>query len=92
MKGDLVQGRTRPTIGARYDIIYAAGEEPHFRPDDPVRVLTRTPVGHYRVPTYLRGKSGVVDSAIELAAVDNEEEGSAVTPETAFITTASPFR
>jgi hypothetical protein len=33
------------------------------------------PVGHYRVPIYLRGKTGSVEAAIEPAAVDNEEEG-----------------
>jgi nitrile hydratase len=65
----------REATGARYGVVYAANEQPVFRPGDSVRVLTRTPVAHYRVPTYLRGKRGVVDSVIEPAAVDNEEEG-----------------
>jgi nitrile hydratase len=30
-----------------------------------VRILTRSPVGHYRVPTYLRGKMGTVKAVIE---------------------------
>jgi hypothetical protein len=55
-------------------IVLATGEAPLFRPGEPVRVMTRAPVGHYRVPTYLRGKSGVVESVIEPAAIDNEEE------------------
>jgi nitrile hydratase len=55
-------------------IVLATGEAPLFRPGEPVRVMMRAPVGHYRVPTYLRGKSGVIESVIELAAIDNEEE------------------
>ena len=55
-------------------ILLAAGEAPVFGPGDRVRILTRSPVGHYRVPTYLRGKAGVVEAVIEPAGVDNEEE------------------
>jgi len=32
-------------------------------------------VGHYRVPIYLRGKKGIVESIIAAPAVDNETEG-----------------
>jgi hypothetical protein len=60
---------------AGLSIVAALGEEPIFSPGDPVRILTREPIGHYRVPTYLRGKRGSVDTVIEPAAVDNEEEG-----------------
>ena len=67
--------KTREATGAPYGIVYSAGEEPVFHAGDPVRVLNRTPVGHYRVPTYLRGKCGIVDNIIEPAAIDNEEEG-----------------
>lgn len=56
-------------------IVFAIGEKPIFSPGDKVRILTRSPIGHYRVPTYLRGKTGNVESIIEPAAVDNEEEG-----------------
>jgi hypothetical protein len=55
-------------------VVTAIGEVPIFEIGDRVRVMTRQPVGHYRVPTYLRGKVGVVDAVIEPAAVDNEEE------------------
>jgi nitrile hydratase len=55
-------------------IVRALGEEPVFRPGDPVRIATRSPVGHYRVPIYLRGKIGTVEAVIEPAGVDNEEE------------------
>jgi hypothetical protein len=53
----------------------AASETPAFEAGDAVRVDDRAPVGHYRVPTYLRGQAGVVRSVITPAAVDNEEEG-----------------
>lgn len=55
-------------------IVTALGEEPAFRPGDRIRIGTRTPVGHYRVPTYLRGRSGIVEAVIVPAAIDNEEE------------------
>ncbi len=61
-----------PTLSA--GIVLATGEAPLFRPGETVRVLARSPVGHYRVPTYLRGKAVLVESVIEPAAVDNEEE------------------
>jgi len=57
------------------DIVYALGERPVFRPGEQIRVATRSPIGHYRVPTYLRGKVGSVEAIIEPSAVDNEEEG-----------------
>ena len=44
------------------------------RPGDRVRILTRSPVGHYRVPLYLRGKAGTVEAVIEPPGIDNEEE------------------
>jgi nitrile hydratase subunit beta len=56
-------------------VVYALGEHPAFKVDDAVRVDQRSPVGHYRVPTYLRGKTGVVETVITPVAVDNEQEG-----------------
>lgn len=55
-------------------IVFALDEKPAFAPGDRVRVGTRQPIGHYRVPTYLRGKAGRVEQVIG-PAVDNEEEG-----------------
>ncbi len=55
-------------------IVLATGETPLFQPGDRVRVLTRKPIGHYRVPLYLRGKDGIVKSVIK-PALDNEAEG-----------------
>ncbi len=56
-------------------IVFALGEEPIFRPGDRIRISTRSPIGHYRVPMYLRGKTGTVEIVIEPAAINNEEEG-----------------
>jgi nitrile hydratase len=56
-------------------VVPALGELPRFEPGIEVRVLVRSPIGHYRVPTYLRGKRGVIESVIEPPAVDNEQEG-----------------
>jgi nitrile hydratase subunit beta len=55
--------------------VYATREVPLFQPGDHVRILERSPIGHYRVPIYLRGKRGQVELVIEPTAVDNEEEG-----------------
>ena len=56
-------------------VVLALGERPIFAEGDRVVVATRAPIGHYRVPTYLRGKTGVVETVIMPPAVDNEEEG-----------------
>jgi nitrile hydratase len=56
-------------------IVPALGETPIFRPGDKVRVGDREPIGHYRVPLYLRGKHGEVEAVIEPPGIDNEEEG-----------------
>jgi nitrile hydratase subunit beta len=53
----------------------AEGEIPAFAPGDRVRVCVRFPIGHFRVPNYIRGKRGVVERVIVPAAVNNEEEG-----------------
>ena len=55
-------------------VVPAFGETPIFRPGEQVRVAERFPLGHYRVPLYLRGKAGVVERLVQ-PAVDNEEEG-----------------
>jgi nitrile hydratase len=56
-------------------IVAATGETPSFVPGDRVKVGTRSPIGHYRVPIYLRGKTGRVIKVIEPSLIDNEEEG-----------------
>ncbi len=55
-------------------VVPALGETPVFHPGEHVRVAERFPLGHYRVPLYLRGKVGVVERLVQ-PAVDNEEEG-----------------
>ena len=69
-----MQGGADRTERLGAGIVLAAGEAPVFGPGDRVRILTRSPVGHYRVPIYLRGKTGVVEAVIEPSGVDNEEE------------------
>lgn len=56
-------------------VVPALGELPLFKQGDQVRISDRVPVGHYRVPTYLRGKVVTIQSVIPTMAVDNEEEG-----------------
>jgi nitrile hydratase subunit beta len=57
------------------NIISPKGEEPTFAAGDNVRILTRSPIGHYRVPTYVRGKRARVEAVIKPPAVNNEDEG-----------------
>ncbi|MFK4259418.1 SH3-like domain-containing protein [Agrobacterium tumefaciens] len=56
------------------EVVPAFGEIPLFQAGDRVAISDRSPIGHYRMPTYLRGKQGVVESVIGTMAVDNEEE------------------
>ena len=53
----------------------ADGEAAIFGPGEAVRIAQRFPIGHYRVPRYIRGKLGVIEAVIEPRAVNNEEEG-----------------
>ena len=55
-------------------IVTALAEIAAFEVGDEIRVDTRKPIGHYRVPTYLRGKRGVIARVLQ-TAVDNEAEG-----------------
>lgn len=55
--------------------VQAADQSPLFKPGDLVRILSRSPLGHYRVPTYMRGKIGMVEAVIMPMAIDNEDEG-----------------
>jgi hypothetical protein len=55
-------------------VVPALGETALFRPGQRVKVAERFPLGHYRVPLYLRGRTGVVERLVQ-PAVDNEEEG-----------------
>ena len=64
----------RDSIGALV-VVPALAELPRYQVGVGVRVLVRSPIGRYRVPIYLRGKLGVIESVIEPRAVDNEEEG-----------------
>jgi len=57
------------------DIVQAMGEEPVFKAADAAKIAMRFPIGHFRVPNYIRGKHGRVEAVIEPAAINNEEEG-----------------
>ena len=61
-------------MGHAAGVVFALGEVPVFAPGDRNRILTRSPVGHYRVPLYLRGKTGSIEAVIEPPGIDNEEE------------------
>ena len=63
-----------PLLDLAGEVVLASGEQPAFEIGDRLRVMKRSPIGHYRVPRYLRGKIGVVEAVIHPAAVDNEEE------------------
>ena len=56
-------------------VVRATGEEPIFKAGDRVQISMRFPIGHFRVPNYIRGKHGIVEAVIEPAAINNEEEG-----------------
>ena len=47
---------------------------PAFQIDDRVRIRQRTPVGHYRTPMYVRGKTGHIERVLDLF-IDPEAEG-----------------
>ena len=54
-------------------IVKDEGEDPIFRAGDSVTISVRYPVGHYRVPLYIRGKKAQVEEILA-AGIDNEEE------------------
>jgi hypothetical protein len=56
-------------------IVLAEGEAPIFEVGDNVRVDQRFPIGHFRVPNYIRGKRATVVGIITPPAINNEEEG-----------------
>ena len=60
---------------SREDVVAAEGEVPVFSSGDPIVVAKRFPIGHFRVPNFIRGKSGVVEAVIPRPGIDNEEEG-----------------
>jgi High-affinity nickel-transport protein/Nitrile hydratase beta subunit len=64
-------GMMPPMRSSIPDPVPALGEEPIFRPGDRIRISNRFPLRHYRVPLYLRGKTGTAEVVIEPAAIDN---------------------
>lgn len=70
-----MQIESPPRLVELPEVVFADREKPVFGPNDRVRILIRSPIGHYRVPRYLRGRTAVIEAVIEPSAVDNEEEG-----------------
>ncbi len=56
-------------------IVSPQEQTPLFAAGEQVRVALRFPVGHYRVPNYIRGKLGTIVQVIDPRAINNEEEG-----------------
>lgn len=56
-------------------VVSATGETPAFAPGDRIKVGSRVPISQYRVPIYLRGKTGTVLRVIEPSLIDNAEKG-----------------
>jgi nitrile hydratase len=69
-----MEGQSLADVSPLPGVVPALGETPVFLPGQRVRVLERFPLGHYRVPLYLRGRAGVVERLVK-PAIDNEEEG-----------------
>jgi hypothetical protein len=40
------------------NVVKVEGEEPLFKAGDGVKILNRSPIGHFRTPNYVRGKRG----------------------------------
>lgn len=55
--------------------VKAFGDQPIYKTGDQVCISVRYPIAHYRVPRYIRGKRGAVESIIDRALINNEEEG-----------------
>jgi hypothetical protein len=69
-------GRAPASIAAPLPEIVAPLEQtPLFAVGERVKVSMRFPVGHYRVPIYIRGKTGTIEQVMAPRAVNNEEEG-----------------
>jgi nitrile hydratase subunit beta len=63
------------SVHSRADVVAAEGEVPFFSAGDPIVIAKRFPIGHFRVPNFIRGKSGLVEAVIPRLGIDNEEEG-----------------
>jgi|SRR5262249_5952877 len=64
-----------PESTRQLELVKALGEDTILKPGDRVKISTRCPVAHYRVPLYVRGKDGLIELIITPPSVNNEEEG-----------------
>jgi nitrile hydratase subunit beta len=53
----------------------SAGREPVFKTGDAVRISMRFPIGHFRVPTYIRGSMFELNPQSNLSPLTNRVEG-----------------
>jgi hypothetical protein len=67
--------KSYPVTKPLANVVKAEDAEPLFKAGDSVKISVRFPIGHYRVPTYIRGKRGRVEAVIEPPAINNEDEG-----------------
>lgn len=42
-----------------------AGDRPRFAPGQRVRIAERFPIGHYRTPLYVRGRTGEIERVLQ---------------------------
>jgi nitrile hydratase subunit beta len=72
----LDRGASQPKVkNPMSNIVKTEGEEPLFREGEMVQIAKRSPIGHFRVPNYIRGKRGRVEAVIKPPAINNEDEG-----------------
>ena len=72
-------------------IVKALGEEPVFKAGDLVKISIRFPAGHYRVPTYVRGKRGRVEAALAGIRAETEKDGQLVNHITNMMLTPTAY-
>lgn len=70
-----MQMRSDARVTTGSEVVRASGETRLFEAGDRVKISSRRPVGHYRVPTYLRGKTARIEKVMEPRQLNNEEEG-----------------
>ena len=57
----LTAGRVAAVLATGASARRDAGAPPRFKPGDPVAVRNLNPVGHTRIPRYIRGRRGIIE-------------------------------
>jgi nitrile hydratase subunit beta len=63
------------TLTPPANVVNTENYEPLFAVGDKVTISVLYPIGHFRVPNYIRGKLGTVLAVIEPRAINNDAEG-----------------